>query len=158
MAKVKTSRDVLHAIAQEKRYTRDQVRDLVADMPSWEENAEAWEEPFEVLAGLSVPDDLNTDGLDDVHVDGQSFEGITEAFEQLIGFKTAATAIRDALGEIEGLCSSFRDCAETWVNDDGDNDPDDIAQAKEEMLGAAGALDEKLSELDDYNIDLSTER
>ncbi|KZM71095.1 hypothetical protein AWN90_42035 [Nocardia terpenica] len=147
---------MLYDIAQQKRVTRNQVNTLIADTHSWEENADTWKEPFDALADLEVPDDVNTDGLDDIHVDDQSFEDVAETLTQVSGVKQAATTIRDTLAEIEGLCFDFREHAEVWVDEDADRE--DRAEAKEQLQGAAESLNEKLSELDSYNIDLGTAR
>ncbi|MFE7796995.1 hypothetical protein [Nocardia sp. NPDC057440] len=152
--KPRTTTQVLNSIADDGRFSRAEVEELREEIASWAEKADELRENLTSIYDMDL--DIDTEPLEvfSTPVDPADPNGprenpfvvITEAIETIRAAHEKAEEIDSSLSDFASTWGSFEDHSETWL--DEDQDKDDRAYAREEMVGWAGELRDKIKDLE----------
>ncbi|MEV0759555.1 hypothetical protein [Nocardia sp. NPDC050435] len=152
----RTTRQVIDAIAKDQRFTRAEVEEMQSEVSQMVENAGAWIERFNTIADAADLD-IDTDGLadikDPVNDSSRPFRAVAQAIETLHAATDLARGVVEVLEEFTHAWSAMEGYAETWLDEAADRD--ERAEAREELIGCADELSNKLADVDAYSIDLA---
>jgi uncharacterized coiled-coil DUF342 family protein len=142
---------VLKSMESGGRYSRAEAQELINEIESWKDCAEALASKLTDLADVDI--DLNMDGLEDIKLDGVDYKDVAAAIETLNNAQDSALAAKEAVEEFIEAWEEMRDYAETWS--EGEAEKDEIEDARNEMEGCAANLREKLDALTEMGIDVT---
>ncbi|MBF6085184.1 hypothetical protein IU485_27810 [Nocardia cyriacigeorgica] len=147
MAKAKTPYDHLAKIADGKRFTRDEVQEVLDTGDEWVENLTVVFDKLEAIENFDF--DIETEGLDEIG--SGAFSGLSEAADRINDAKSKAEEIRGFIEEFTSNFEEFTGHADTWMDEDADKD--DRADAREQMADAATEIRDRFDDLRGEGVD-----